>query len=153
MGKLIFLIIDQLQKVKLTRQTNLRMVTKEQNREGKKRRMSAVLWDMFTGSAPYKEVFFRTLHPLFGKTADVNFVESTKFLERISRTSEENGPGMQHLAKRLDKVDPEVRSRFAELTTEVHRNAQQRLAAAERRDRPPAAESPASASSAMTQRR
>ncbi|MGD8538058.1 MAG: hypothetical protein PVI66_05000 [Candidatus Aminicenantes bacterium] len=65
MGKLIFLIIDQLQKVKLTRQTILRMVTKEQNREGKKRRMSAVLWDMFTGSAPYKEVFFRTLHPLF----------------------------------------------------------------------------------------
>jgi hypothetical protein len=41
------------------------MVSKEQKKEGKKRRMSAVLWDMFTGSAPYKEVFFRTLHPLF----------------------------------------------------------------------------------------
>jgi hypothetical protein len=71
----------------------------------------------------------RTLHPLFGKSADTNFVESTKFLERIGRTSEENGPGMQRLAQRLDKVDADVRSRFAELTTEVYQNAQQRLAA------------------------
>ena len=72
----------------------------------------------------------RTLHPLFGKSADVNFVESTKFLERICRTSEENGPGMQRLAKRLDKVEPDVRSRFSDLTSEVHQSAQQRLAAA-----------------------
>jgi flavin-dependent dehydrogenase len=64
-GKLIFLIIGQLQKIKLTRKTILRMVSKEQKNEGKKRRMSTVLWDMFTGSAPYKEVFFRTLHPFF----------------------------------------------------------------------------------------
>ena len=75
------------------------------------------------------DAFTRTLHPLFGKSADLNFVESTKFLERISRTSEENGPGMQRLAERLDKVEPDVRSRFAELTTEVYHNAQQRLAA------------------------
>jgi CRP-like cAMP-binding protein len=27
--------------------------------------MSTVLWDMFTGSAPYREVFLRTLHPMF----------------------------------------------------------------------------------------
>jgi hypothetical protein len=84
----------------------------------------------------------RTLHPLFGKSADVNFVESTKFLERISRTSEENGPGMQRLASRLDKVDPQVRSRFAELTTEVYRSAQQRLATTERRDEPAGSDSP-----------
>jgi hypothetical protein len=64
-GKIIFLIIGQLQKIKLTRKTILRMVSKEQKKEGKRRRMSAVLWDMFTGSAPYKEVFIRTLHPLF----------------------------------------------------------------------------------------
>jgi len=64
-GKLIFLIIGQLQKIKLTRRAILRMVSSEQKKEGKNRRMSAVLWDMFTGSAPYKEVFFRTLHPVF----------------------------------------------------------------------------------------
>jgi CRP-like cAMP-binding protein len=27
--------------------------------------MSGVLWDTFTGSAPYRDVFRRTLHPLF----------------------------------------------------------------------------------------
>jgi len=74
----------------------------------------------------------RTLHPLFGKSADTNFVESTKFLERIARTSEENGPGMQRLAQRLDKVQPDVRTRFAELATEVYQNAQQRVAVVEK---------------------
>ena len=49
----------------------------------------------------------RTLHPLFGKSADLNFVQSTQFLERISRTSEENGPGMTRLAQRLDNVQPD----------------------------------------------
>jgi len=28
--------------------------------------MSMVLWDMFTGSAPYREALGRTFHPLFG---------------------------------------------------------------------------------------
>ena len=27
--------------------------------------MSHVLWDTFTGSAPYREIFLRTLHPAF----------------------------------------------------------------------------------------
>ena len=27
--------------------------------------MSTVLWDMFTGSAPYRDVFLRTLDPRF----------------------------------------------------------------------------------------
>ncbi len=27
--------------------------------------MSMVMWDLFTGSAPYGEVFLRTLHPAF----------------------------------------------------------------------------------------
>ena len=76
----------------------------------------------------------RTLHPLFGKSADLNFVESTKFLERISRTSAENGPGMQRLARRLDQGGGGHARPVCELTTQVYRDAQQRLAAAERRD-------------------
>ena len=27
--------------------------------------MSSVLWNMFTGSAPYREIFLGTLHPAF----------------------------------------------------------------------------------------
>jgi len=41
------------------------MVSIEQKKEGSPRRMSTVLWDMFTGSAPYKEVLIRTFHPSF----------------------------------------------------------------------------------------
>ncbi len=43
----------------------LRMASAEQRAPGVARRMSIVLWDMFTGSAPYREVFFRTLDPRF----------------------------------------------------------------------------------------
>jgi hypothetical protein len=41
------------------------MAKAEQKKQGKYRRMSSVLWDMFTGSAPYRDVFVRTLHPSF----------------------------------------------------------------------------------------
>jgi hypothetical protein len=70
----------------------------------------------------------RTLHPLLGKSADLNFVQSTEFLERISTTTEENGPGMRRLAERLDKVQPEIRQEFAELAAEIHEQAQARMA-------------------------
>jgi hypothetical protein len=50
---------------------------------------------------------------------------------------------MRRLAGRLDKVEPEVREKFADLTTEVYQHAQQRLAAAQLRQEPSAVESPA----------
>jgi len=65
LGKLTFMIVGLLKKVRFARRAILRMVSLEQSKEGSRLRMSTVLWDMFTGSAPYKEVFFRTLHPFF----------------------------------------------------------------------------------------
>jgi hypothetical protein len=41
------------------------MVSKEQRIAGTQPRMSTVLWDTFTGSAPYSSVLMRTLHPAF----------------------------------------------------------------------------------------
>jgi hypothetical protein len=42
------------------------MVTREQQGQAYlPQGLSLVLWDMFTGSAPYREVFLRTLHPAF----------------------------------------------------------------------------------------
>jgi hypothetical protein len=64
-GKMIFAVTRQIQKKKSERQGVLRMVSREQQNNDKGRRMSMVLWDLFTGSAPYREVFFRTLHPRF----------------------------------------------------------------------------------------
>jgi hypothetical protein len=40
-------------------------VSKEQKGIYGSPRMSSVLWDVFTGSAPYKDIFTRTLHPAF----------------------------------------------------------------------------------------
>jgi hypothetical protein len=64
-GKLNFLVTKLIQKLRFTRRALLRMTRLEQKKEGEERRMSMVLWDMFTGSAPYLEIFKRTLHPKF----------------------------------------------------------------------------------------
>jgi CRP-like cAMP-binding protein len=41
------------------------MLSKEQCADAGPHRMSSVLWDTFTGSAPYRSVFLRSLHPAF----------------------------------------------------------------------------------------
>jgi flavin-dependent dehydrogenase len=64
-GELVFAITRQIQKRTFARRGLWSMVSKEQQLDGGKRRMSTVLWDTFTGSAPYREVFARALHPAF----------------------------------------------------------------------------------------
>jgi hypothetical protein len=41
------------------------MTAREQGNRDAQPRMSTVLWDTFTGSAPYSEIFMRTMHPAF----------------------------------------------------------------------------------------
>ena len=65
-GKLIFAITKEQQKRRHDRVGILRMVAREQRCQKSKRRMSVVMWDMFTGSATYREILMRTLHPAFG---------------------------------------------------------------------------------------
>jgi hypothetical protein len=64
-GKLVFAVTRQIQRQKFLRRGLWRMVSGEQDKEGGHRRMSMVLWDTFTGSAPYRDVFLRSLHPSF----------------------------------------------------------------------------------------
>jgi flavin-dependent dehydrogenase len=64
-GKLIFFVVGLIRRLRFLQRGVLRLVGKEQKEENTKRRMSMVLWDSFTGSAPYREVFLRTLHPAF----------------------------------------------------------------------------------------
>lgn len=64
-GKLIFWISGLQLHQRRDRIGILRMVADEQNNAHLAKRMSTVLWDMFTGSAPYREIFLRTLHPFF----------------------------------------------------------------------------------------
>jgi len=64
-GKLSFAVTRQIQKWRFARHALLRMTEKEQNTAGRRRDMSQVLWDMFTGSAPYRDIVTLALHPRF----------------------------------------------------------------------------------------
>jgi flavin-dependent dehydrogenase len=64
-GKAIFSVTRQIQRSRLASRAVLRMCESEQGKEGRHRRMSMVLWDMFTGSAPYRDILMRALHPAF----------------------------------------------------------------------------------------
>ncbi len=61
----------------------------------------------------------KTLHPLFGKMADHNFVQSTKFLGRISQSAESNAHGVQRLAERLTSIEPATQAKFSELAAAI----------------------------------
>jgi flavin-dependent dehydrogenase len=64
-GRFIFGVTHQIQHRRFARKAVLRMTAEEQKRKGPNRRMSMILWDMFTGSAPYRDIFMRTLNPLY----------------------------------------------------------------------------------------
>jgi flavin-dependent dehydrogenase len=65
LGKVIFAVTRAVQKRRYARRALLRMTEREQRRRGDPKLMSRVLWDTFTGSAPYREIFMRTLRPTF----------------------------------------------------------------------------------------
>src|SRR3990170_5137270 len=62
-GRLIFAIIHRIKAIEPLRRGVMRMAALEQAGPAGDRPMSIVLWDLFTGSAPYREVFFLTLAP------------------------------------------------------------------------------------------
>jgi flavin-dependent dehydrogenase len=65
LGMLTFAVTRQVQRIRFLRRALLRMTSVEQKKAGESRRMSLVLWDLFTGSASYRNIFLRTLHPAF----------------------------------------------------------------------------------------
>ncbi len=69
------------------------------------------------------DLLLKTLHPLMGRTADFNFVETTKFLGQVSMAAEKNGPAMERLAAQLENVDPPLRDLFARHTEIVYQRA------------------------------
>jgi hypothetical protein len=75
------------------------------------------------------ELVAKTLQPLVGKAADINFEESSIFVGRVSQAAESNGPGMQRLAAKLKNVTPERRTEFADVAAAVSQRATMRQAA------------------------
>ena len=64
-GRFVFFVTRQIQSQQFSRRAVLRMTAKEQLEESSERPLSMVLWDTFTGSAPYREILLRTFGPQF----------------------------------------------------------------------------------------
>lgn len=63
LGKLTFRLTEGVQRSRVLRSVVLRAVQAEQHKPGVDRRLSGILWDLFSGSAPYRDIFGRMLHP------------------------------------------------------------------------------------------
>jgi len=105
-GKFIFRVVSQIQKMRFARQAVLRMVSDEQLGKGDaKRGMSRLMWDMLTGGASYKEVLLRALHPVFWTHLMWNLVLSlftkneVQMNTNITLLKEENTMNMSDLGK------------------------------------------------------
>jgi hypothetical protein len=63
-ASLAFMLTGFAQHVKLLRRALLRMAVAEQCHVRKPGRVGGILWDLFSGSAPYTDIFKRMLHPV-----------------------------------------------------------------------------------------
>lgn len=73
-GKIIFTIARIPRKSRRLRRAVYRMVSREQRLAGARRRMSLVLWDVFSGGASYRSILGRILHPAFLGSFLVNLI-------------------------------------------------------------------------------
>ncbi|MBF0212246.1 MAG: hypothetical protein HQM00_01640 [Magnetococcales bacterium] len=64
LGHLLFSMDGLMRHVTLFRRAMLMVVREEQSRPHDPRRLSSALWDTFTGSAAYRHIFRRALHPV-----------------------------------------------------------------------------------------
>lgn len=64
-GKVIFALTGIIKKSAIIKRGIIRMVIKEQRKNQHYRAMSTVLWDTFTGNAPYREIMMRAARPSF----------------------------------------------------------------------------------------
>lgn len=64
-ARLVFGVTHLIQRSSILRRGVVRMTAREQARPGTSGQMSSVLWDTFTGSAPYRDILVRTMKPTF----------------------------------------------------------------------------------------
>ncbi len=73
-AKVVFGVTHLIQHSKVLRRGVVRMTVREQARKGGTKQMSNVLWDTFTGSAPYRDILRRTMNPGFPLALGWNIV-------------------------------------------------------------------------------
>jgi flavin-dependent dehydrogenase len=77
-GRVMFATNTIMKNSRITRRAMLRMAQKEQSKPGARPHMSSLLWNMFTGSAPYVEMFRGTFHPGFIGNLLINLAAGLK---------------------------------------------------------------------------
>lgn len=63
LGRVVFAVVRRFQAWRFARRALLNLVAREQSHPGRPPRMSTVLWDTFSGSASYRNILLRSLHP------------------------------------------------------------------------------------------
>jgi flavin-dependent dehydrogenase len=63
LGRVVFLVVRQFQAWRFARRALVSLIAREQRSNGRPARMSLVLWNTFTGSAPYREIVLQALRP------------------------------------------------------------------------------------------
>jgi flavin-dependent dehydrogenase len=91
-GKFVFWVGSLVQRARFARRGVLRMVAIEQRQSRAPRRMSGVLWDLFSGSAAYTNVFLRTLHPAYVASLARNLIAGN-LPDRSERRTPQAGGG------------------------------------------------------------
>lgn len=76
-GKLIFDITSLIQKSSFLKKGLYNTVVHEQKLVRYQRRLSAILWDTFTGSAPYKDILWRGMNPKLITSLLRNIIKGT----------------------------------------------------------------------------
>lgn len=69
------------------------------------------------------DLLTRSIGPFVGKTADYNFVETSKFISQISQICQTNPSAAQALVMRLDRIDDATRREFADIVTRIASNS------------------------------
>ncbi len=64
-ARVVFGVTHLIQHSSILRRGVVRMTAREQAQPGMSGQMSSVLWDTFTGSAPYRDILVRTMKPQF----------------------------------------------------------------------------------------
>jgi flavin-dependent dehydrogenase len=93
-GKLVFWAIRQMQHRRFARQAMLAMVAHEQPEASGPHTMSSVLWDTFSGSASYREILLRSLHPAFLSRLGLNMAAAliARGWQRFTRPAQKHQP-------------------------------------------------------------
>ena len=91
-ARLVFGVTHLIQRSRVLRRGVVRMTAREQARPGGARRMSGVLWDTFTGSAPYRDILRRTMNPAFPLALAWNILAGSLPFGGVSQREASNGP-------------------------------------------------------------